>query len=102
METTTGRADEFIEDVVAMVSIPSIVYNVFTTEEAIAHVFTYYESPSLFPPQIIVSAIATPIIGAIVGGRAFINLSEPIVIHFQFLLPVSNSFNFNYIIISTV
>ena len=79
------------DDSIALISLPSSLIALVETED-VNVIFTYYDTPTLFPlPREARSnlTVGSAVIGAIVANHSFVNLSEPVVILLRLLEFVS-------------
>ena len=71
------------EDQDASIALPSALFRELSSTTEVGIGFTFYETAVLFPlPEGSPSnlAIGSPVIGALVGGQNFTNLSTPVTI----------------------
>ena len=88
---TTTTVTTLAEDQDASIILPASLFGRLNTTDAVGIAITFYSSSSLFPlPEDSPSnrTIGSPVIGALVGGQNFSNLSESITISFRLTQPV--------------
>lgn len=88
---TTTTVTTLAEDQDASIILPPSLFGRLNTTDVVGIAITFYSSSSLFPlPEESPSnrTIGSPVIGALVGGQNFSNLSESITISFRLTQPV--------------
>ena len=88
---TTTTVTTLAEDQDASIILPASLFGRLNTTDVVGIAITFYSSSSLFPlPGDSPSSrtIGSPVIGALVGGQNFSNLSESITISFRLTQPV--------------
>ena len=89
--TTTATMTTLEEDQDVSIALPASLFGRLNTTDVVGIAITFYSDSSLFPlPEdpSSNSTIGSPVIGALVGGQNFSNLSEPITIFFRLTQPV--------------
>ena len=90
-ETTTATMTTLEEDQDVSITLPASLFGRLNTTDVVGIAITFYSDSSLFPlPEdpSSNSTIGSPVIGALVGGQTFSNLSENITIFFRLTQPV--------------
>ena len=81
--STTTTVTTLAEDQDASITLPASLFGGLNTTNVVGIAITFYSSSSLFPfPEDFPSnrTIGSPVIGALVGGQNFTNLSQPVTI----------------------
>ena len=89
--TTTPTMTTLEEDQDVSITLPASLFGRLNTTDVVGIAITFYSNTSLFslpedPSSN--STIGSPVIGALVGGQTFSNLSENITIFFRLTQPV--------------
>ena len=87
----TATMTTLAEDQDVSITLPASLFGRLKTTDAVGIAITFHSTSSLFPltedsPSNI--TIGSHVIGALVGGQTFSNLSEPITIFFCLIQPV--------------
>ena len=88
---TTATTTTLAEDQDVSITLPASLFGRLNTTDAVGMAITFYSTSNLFPlPEDSPSSltIGSHVIGALVGGQTFSNLSEPITIFFLLIQPV--------------
>ena len=88
---TTTTMTTLAEDQDVSITLPASLFGRLETTDAVGIAITFYSTSGLFPlPEDSPSnlTIGSHVIGALVGGQTFSNLSEPITIFFRLIQPV--------------
>ena len=89
--TTTATMTTLEDDQDVSITLPASLFGRLNTTDVVGIAITFYSNSSLFPlPEDSPSnsTIGSPVIGALVGGQNFSNLSENITIFFRLTEPV--------------
>ena len=91
--TTTATMTTLEEDQNVSITLPPSLFGRLNTTDVVGIAITFYSNTSLFslpedPSSNSTIGIGSPVIGALVGGQNFSNLSEPITIVFRLTQPV--------------